>query len=143
MDLEALVTDGIRHDETGWTLESFDVKSASGTNPSATVSLKLPDGSSNSGSATGDGTFDAVFGAIAAAAGYEPALREFRVDAVTAGEDALGETSVVVDLDGASGAGQAVSTDVVEAAARAYVRALTNAVRRAGAPDTAEVSGTP
>jgi len=143
MDLEALVTDRIRHDETGWTLESFDVKSASGTNPSATVTLKLPDGSSNSGSASGDGTFDAVFGAIAAAAGYEPALREFRVDAVTAGEDALGETSVVVDLDGASGAGQAVSTDVVEAAARAYVRALTNAVRRAGAPDTAEVSGTP
>ena len=143
MDLEALVTDGIRNDESGYSLESFDVHSASGGSPTATVSIRLPDGTSSTATKSGDGTFDAVFGAIADAAGHQVALREFRVDAVTAGEDALGETSVVVDLAGVSGAGQAVSTDVVEAAARAYVRALTNAVRRADAPDIAEVSGTP
>ena len=62
-------------------------------------------------------------------------MREFRVDAVTGGQDALGETSVVLELGGGagqpvSGSGQGVSTDILEAAGRAYVRALSNALRR-------------
>ncbi len=143
MDLEALVTDEIRHDEDGFSIESFSVESSSSGSPSASVIVRTPQGDQAEGQGTGDGTFDSLFGAIAAACGLAPKLREFRVDAVTAGEDALGETSVVVDLDGVSGAGQAVSTDVVEAAAKAYVRALSNAVRRASAPETADAGATP
>ena len=143
MDLEALVTDEIRHDESGYSVESFSATTSSESKPEATVSIKLPDGSVAEGSSAGDGTVDAVFQAIANAAGIEPKLREFRVDAVTAGEDALGETSVVLDLAGFSGAGQAVSTDVVEAAAKAYVRALSNAVRRSNAPNTTDAGVTP
>ncbi|MGI8872959.1 MAG: alpha-isopropylmalate synthase regulatory domain-containing protein, partial [Egibacteraceae bacterium] len=45
-------------------------------------------------------------------------------DSVTDGQDALGEASVVLELDGRSAAGQGVSTDIIEAAALAYVRAL-------------------
>jgi 2-isopropylmalate synthase len=37
---------------------------------------------------------------------------------------------VVLELNGVTGAGQGVSTDILEAAARAYVRALSNAMRR-------------
>ncbi|MEI6448239.1 MAG: alpha-isopropylmalate synthase regulatory domain-containing protein, partial [Actinomycetes bacterium] len=143
MDLEALVTDSIRTDEDGLALESFEVSSASGSNPTASVRLRLADGTKAQATATGDGTFDSLFGAIASAAGHQPALREFRVEAVTAGEDALGETSVVVDLNGTTGAGQAVSTDVVEAAGKAYVRALSNAIRRSRSPETAGLEGTP
>jgi 2-isopropylmalate synthase len=73
---------------------------------------------------------DAVFRAINAATGSEARLREFRVDAVTAGEDALGEVSVVVDVGGRPVSGQGVSTDIIEAAGRAYARALSNAARR-------------
>ncbi|HEU0250447.1 MAG TPA: alpha-isopropylmalate synthase regulatory domain-containing protein, partial [Solirubrobacteraceae bacterium] len=61
----------------------------------------------------------------------EATLREFRVDAVTEGQDALGEVSVVVEVQGQTGAGQGVSTDIIEAAARAYVRALSIGVLRA------------
>ena len=56
---------------------------------------------------------------------------------------ALGEVSVVVDVGGVSGAGQGVSTDIIDAAARAYVRALSVAVARSrsgsavGLPETA------
>jgi 2-isopropylmalate synthase len=64
-------------------------------------------------------------------------LREFRVDAVTGGQDALGETSVVLELGGSApgeepivGSGQGVSTDILEAAGRAYVRALSNAIAK-------------
>ncbi|MEA2139308.1 MAG: hypothetical protein QOG56_2458, partial [Solirubrobacteraceae bacterium] len=35
--------------------------------------------------------------------------------------------------DGQSGSGQGVATDIIEAAGRAYVRALSNAVRKAQA----------
>jgi hypothetical protein len=42
---------------------------------------------------------------------------------------------VVVEVDGATGAGPGVSTDIIDAAARAYVRALSVAVARARAGD--------
>ncbi len=57
---------------------------------------------------------------------------------MTGGQDALGETSVVLELGGVTGSGQGVSTDILEAGARAYVRALSNAVRRRSIADEAE-----
>jgi 2-isopropylmalate synthase len=94
--------------------------------------VRGPDGEELVGSFTGDGPVDAIFHAINAATKVDARLREFRVDAVTGGQDALGETSVVLDFGGVTGAGQGVSTDILEAGARAYVRALSNAVRRHG-----------
>jgi 2-isopropylmalate synthase len=131
MDLEALVTDELREDLPGYTLEWFDVEASSRRPPHATVGVRQPDGTVAEGSFTGDGPVDAVFRAINAATGVDARLREFRVDAVTGGEDALGEVSVVVETGGLSAAGQGVATDIIEAAGRAYVRALSTAQRRA------------
>ncbi len=133
MDLEALVTDELREEIAGYALESFDVEASSQRPPHARVSIGLPDGGTASGSFTGDGPIDAVFQAINVATGKAPALSEFTIGAVTEGQDALGEVSVVVELDGYTGAGQGVSTDIIDAAARAYVRALSVAVARAQA----------
>ena len=66
-----------------------------------------------------------------AATGIDARLREFRVEAVTGGEDALGEVSVVVEYQGQSAGGQGVATDILEAAGMAYVRAISNGVRKA------------
>ncbi|MBV9464796.1 MAG: 2-isopropylmalate synthase [Solirubrobacterales bacterium] len=135
MDLEALVTDELREELAGYQLEWFDVEASSRRPPHATVGVRAPDGEELTGSFTGDGPVDAIFRAINAATGTEVRLREFRVDAVTGGQDALGETSVVLELAGGAsgepviGAGQGVSTDILEAAGRAYVRALSSAVR--------------
>ncbi|HWE32999.1 MAG TPA: 2-isopropylmalate synthase [Solirubrobacteraceae bacterium] len=130
MDLEALLTDELRSDTAGYELEWFDVEASSRRPPHATVGVRGADGEELTGSFTGDGPVDAIFRAINAATGRDARLREFRVDAVTGGQDALGETSVVLDLGGVSGSGQGVSTDILEAAGHAYVRALSNAVRR-------------
>jgi 2-isopropylmalate synthase len=134
LDLEALMTEELRETVSGYQLEWFDVEASSRRPPHATVGVRAPDGELLRGSFTGDGPVDAIFRAINAATGKDARLREFRVDAVTAGQDALGETSVVLELGGASepvsGSGQGVSTDILEAAGRAYVRALTNALRR-------------
>jgi 2-isopropylmalate synthase len=149
MDLEALVTDELRDrvvaDEgiAGYALESFEVEASSMRPPHARVTVTLPEGGSATGSFTGDGPIDAVFQAINAATGVAPKLSEFTIGAVTEGQDALGEVSVVVELAGFTGAGQGVSTDIIDAAARAYVRALSVAVARSrtdetiGLPETA------
>jgi 2-isopropylmalate synthase len=141
MDLEALLTDELREGApAGYTLEWFEVEDSSRRPPHARVGLRSPAGDELVGSFTGDGPVDAIFHAINAATGVDAKLREFRIDAVTAGQDALGETSVVLEVSGASGSGQGVSTDVLEAAARAYVRALSNAVRRRGITAEAEAA---
>jgi 2-isopropylmalate synthase len=142
MDLEALVTDELRGEEvTGYALESFEVQDSSQRPPHARVSVSLPDGQTATGSFTGDGPIDAVFRAINAAVGVEVKLAEFTIGAVTEGQDALGEVSVVVEVDGCTGAGQGVSTDIIDAAARAYVRALS--VARSRAQASSETVGLP
>jgi len=132
MDLEALVTDELREEIAGYQFEWFDVEASTRRPPHATVGIKTPDGDEVTGSFTGDGPVDAIFRAINAATGTDARLREFRVDAVTGGQDALGETSVVLEVGGITGSGQGVSTDILEAAARAYVRAVSNAIRQRG-----------
>ncbi len=147
MDLEALVTDELRsEDVAAYSLGEFEVSASSTRPPMARVEIHVgaadvpleaterraaEAGSVRIGESSGDGPVDAIFKAINAATGVDAALREFRVDAVTEGQDALGEVSVVVEVQGQTGAGQAVSTDIIEAAARAYVRALSVGVVRA------------
>jgi len=151
LDLEALLTDELRQEVAGYSLEWFDVEASTRRPPHATVGVRGPDGEELVGSFTGDGPVDAIFHAINTATQVEARLREFRVDAVTGGQDALGETSVVVEVGGVTGAGQGVSTDILEAGAHAYVRALSNAVRRQGvlaesesaAPEVPEVVRAP
>ncbi len=130
MDLEALVTDELREQLRSYKLEWFDVDVSNRRPPHARVAVRTPDGEEALGDFTGDGPVDAIFRAINAATRREARLREFRIDAVTGGQDALGEASVVLELAGQSAAGQGVSTDIIEAAAQAYVRALSNAERK-------------
>jgi 2-isopropylmalate synthase len=130
MDLEALVTDELRDELRSYALSWFDVDVSNRRPPHARVAVVTPDGDEVVGDFTGDGPVDAIFRAINAATRREARLREFRIDAVTGGQDALGEASVVLELAGHSAAGQGVSTDIIEAAAQAYVRALSNAERK-------------
>src|SRR5262245_4816468 len=130
MDLEALVTDELRAQLASYSLEWFDVEASSRRPPHATVAIRTPDGDEVRGDFTGDGPVDAIFRAINTAVRREARLREFRIDAVTGGQDALGEASVILEIAGQSAAGQGVSTDIIEAAALAYVRALSNAERK-------------
>ncbi len=131
MDLEALVTDELREEEPGYALAWFDVAASSRREPRATVAVRTPDGVEAEGTSGGDGPVDAIFRALNAATGREPRLREFRIEAVTGGQDALGEASVVLEVDGAIAAGQGVATNVLEASAIAYVRALSMAAAKA------------
>jgi 2-isopropylmalate synthase len=163
MDLEALVTDELRADteSAGYALEWFEVEASNQRPPFAKVAVRTPDDSVVEGTFNGDGPVDAIFRAINSATKIDARLREFRVDAVTGGQDALGEVSVVVELgrpgdavkhdtpgvlsgQRVTGAAQAVAPDIIHAAAIAYVRALGNAVSKArAAVSDAELAQTP
>src|SRR5438067_4331204 len=131
LDLEAIVSDEMRESPTAFVLDSFDVEASSGRSPLARARVRMPDGEVREGSFTGDGPVDAFFSALGAAVGYDARLKEYHVSAVTGGRDALGEVTVLLELDGNLSSGQGVSTDILEASGRAYLRALTNAIASA------------
>ncbi|MCU0308221.1 MAG: 2-isopropylmalate synthase [Thermoleophilia bacterium] len=131
MDLEALMSDEMRVTvDAGLALEDFAFSGGSGEVPRASVVVRGPDGDTHRGEGTGDGPVEALMRAIDAAVGSAGRLLEYAVSAVTGGPDALGEARVVCEIAGRTFAGQAVSTDVLEASAVAYLRAV-NASRHA------------
>lgn len=130
-DIEALVSDEMRTEGgDGIRLEEIGVETVTGRTPHARVTVVEEDGTRRTGEGGGDGPVNALMKAIDAAIGTEGTLLEYHVSAVTGGTDALGEARVVCDIGGRTFAGQGVSTDVLEASAIAYLRAV-NASRRA------------
>jgi 2-isopropylmalate synthase len=131
LDLEAIVSDEMRERSDAHELAWFEVEAGSRVEPKAKVGVTLPSGEEAVGESGGDGPIDAIFRAIQRATGTESELRQYTVDAVTGGEDALGEVTVVLRADGRLATGVGVATDIIEASARAYLRALSNALEGA------------
>ena len=123
-------------------LVSLRVTGGTDTEPSASVEVRLVDadvaaeqgrarGAVVAAESTGDGMVDAACGAIRRAVGRDGVtLVSFQVTAVSEGIDALGEVVVTVEAeDGQRFTGRGVSTDIVEASARAYLDALNRSRR--------------
>ncbi len=131
LDLEAIVSDQVREGGERYELAWFEVEAGSRRPPNARVAVTTPAGEEVVGEASGDGPVDAIFVAIQNATEVECDLRQYTVSAVTEGEDALGEVTVMLRAAGRLASGQGVATDILEASARAYVRALSNALEGA------------
>src|ERR1044072_9099646 len=131
LDLRAVVSDEMRERADPHELAWFEVEAGSRREPLARVAVKLPSGEEAVGESSGDGTVDAIFHAIQRATATECELRQYNVEAATGGEAALGEVSVMWRAAGRLATGQGVATDILEASARAYVRALSNALEGA------------
>ena len=123
-DLEAIAADEVGSFEGKFVMESFRVVAATGRQSRAAVKISHAEHGTFEAEAEGEGPVDAVFRAVDAATGIKGRLTDFRIDAVTGGKDALGEVRVSVEFEGQEYAGRGLSQDVVEAAARAYVRAV-------------------
>lgn len=122
-DLEAIAADEVGAFEGKFVLDSFRVVAATGRPSRAAVAISHADYGVYEAEAEGEGPVDAVFRAIDAATSIKGKLTEFRIDAVTGGKDALGEVRVRVEFEGSEYSGRGLSQDVVEAAAKAYLRA--------------------
>jgi 2-isopropylmalate synthase len=128
-DLEAIVAEELGTAvESGFQLDALEVSGGTVTVPRARV-VVVRDGRKSEATAEGDGMIDAACQAIRAATGIEATLTDFNVSSVTGGVDALGDVVVQLESDGVRVSGRGVSTDVVEAASRAYLSAVNRVVR--------------
>ncbi len=123
-DIEALAEAQIHSGPALWTLESFHTSAGTGTLPMAAVCLAHVDGRKVEDAACGDGPVDAVFKTIERITGVSVQFRDYQVRSVSVGEDAQGEVRVEIEQTGRVQRGQAVSTDIIEASALAFLQAV-------------------
>ena len=123
MDLRALVELDKYDIPSAYELDTFVINSGNKMTATAVVKLRHEDETVEEAS-TGDGPVDAVFNAIEKCAGMSFRLKEYVVRSVTGGKDAQGEVVVKLEKDGKKSRGRGLSTDIVEASAKAYVDAI-------------------
>lgn len=124
-DIVALVDDSHFVERTDlYRLEYLHISCGNTAVPTATLRLRKPDGDVVEEAAVGNGAVDAIYKAIDRATGEPVELITYQIQSVTAGRDALGEVRVQVKRGDVLANGRGVSTDVLEASAKAYLDAL-------------------
>lgn len=126
-DIEALLADEVRTEEELYALSYLKVSSESDSTPVATVRLAMKEGMVEK-TANGDGPVDAVCNAISEATGVDAKLLSYNVSSITGGLDAQGDVSINLRIDGQEVLGRGISTDIIEASAKAYLNAINKAL---------------
>jgi 2-isopropylmalate synthase len=122
-DIETLISEGMVKAPEIYSL--VDLHIVSGINQKPTAAIRL-----RSGDAVldrlehGDGPVDATYKAIASATNTKSKLLKFEVKGITGGTDALGEVVVSLEEDSRTARGHGADTDIIVAAAKAYISAL-------------------
>jgi 2-isopropylmalate synthase len=129
-DLEAIIMNAEGVSTGPWSIDELHISAGTGTIAAAGVQLSHVDGQSVKEAGVGDGPVEAAFTALERATGIDLDLKNFEVRSVSVGEDAQGEVTVTVEYNGQSFRGNGISTDIVEAAARAYLEVINRVARR-------------
>ncbi len=126
-DLEALVEDELRLIPSTFELQYIHISTGSTVVPTATVGLIQENQKNLKEAACGNGPVDAVCHAVDRLTGISCNLLDWGIRSVTSGRDALGEVVLriaAVDEPGKVYSGKGLSTDILEASAKAYVNAV-------------------
>lgn len=122
-DIRALVDAETTRVAETYVLEAVQFQSGTQMTPVATVRIKTDTGVYEE-AGTGDGPVDATYRAIERITKLDMKLESYEIRSVGSGKDALGEVSIRVTSGGSTILGRGLSTDVVEASAKAYIDAL-------------------
>jgi len=123
-DVAALCEQQFSALQEDYAYDGYSISCTSGMPPTVTLRVRH-DGRTREVTVTaGDGPVDAIFLAIEKATGIATICRDFRVQAVTVGKDAQGEVTVELEHDGEVQRGRGVSTDSLEASAKAFLAAI-------------------
>ena len=122
-DIEAILNHGRIELEEKYKLKSFNVSTGNKITSTATVSLEI-DGQVKEEAACGDGPVNALYNAIERLLGRNREIKDYNINAITSGADALGEVSIKLASKDKIVIGRGVSTDVIEASVLAYINAL-------------------
>ncbi|BDG06814.1 2-isopropylmalate synthase [Anaeromyxobacter oryzae] len=147
-DIEALVVHGqiLGKGSVAWELEALSTTSGTGTLPCASVALRAAGGGRFQEVAAGDGPVDAVYRAIEKVTGVSVKLRDYQIASVSTGEDAQGEVTIEVEHPTGVYRGRALSTDIIEGSARAFLDVVNRIALKIGPPRESEARtemGTP
>ncbi len=123
-DLIALMQEGGRKGNDIYVLDYIFAATGSTMLPTATVRIKKGDKVFED-AATGDGPIDAVYKAINQMVKSNVKLIDYQIKSITKGKEAQGEVTVRVQENGEEVNGRGMSTDIIEASAKAYLDALT------------------
>jgi 2-isopropylmalate synthase len=128
-DILALVEEKVSTQETYYDLNGIQLSYGNQMVPTAVVHLTGKSGRLEE-TATGNGSVDAIFKAIDKAVAEVVELVDYRIVSVTHGKDALGEVHLKLQQNDLIVLGRGVSTDILEASAKAYVDALNRLLNR-------------
>src|SRR5690606_34047721 len=133
-DLIALVEEKWGEPKTEvYALEGVQLSSGNQSVPTASVRLRnARTGEILEEAACGNGSLDAIFKAIDRITGEEVELVDCKIVSVTRGKDALGEVYVQLNQKELTVQGRGVSTDILEASARAYIDGINRLIQRRG-----------
>lgn len=127
IDIEAILADEVRTSSDVYALEYIHVSSGTDATPTATVRLRR-NGEVIEKTSTGDGQVDAACKAIQRATGVKGKLISYNVSSITEGLDAQGDVTIQLEINSKSVLGRGVSTDIIEASAKAYLNAVNKAI---------------
>ncbi|WP_026676485.1 2-isopropylmalate synthase [Fictibacillus gelatini] len=105
-------------------LLDFHVSYGTTNIPTATISLKTPEGSEIQEAGTGSGSVEAIYNTIDKMLSMDVHLKDYRIQSVGAGRDALAQVYVSLEFDGREFNGRGTSQDVLKASAKAYIHAV-------------------
>ncbi len=131
-DLEAIVSEQVQLPEALFQLKLVQVSCGTSLMPTATVTVVGEEGEEKTAVSLGTGPVDAVVRALDSLTEEPNDLIEFSVKSVTEGIDALGEVTIRIRRDGNLFSGHSADTDVVVAAAQAYINAINRLVAAEG-----------
>ncbi|MFB4210753.1 2-isopropylmalate synthase [Shouchella sp. JSM 1781072] len=124
-DLYALMIDqGDEDQEHQYKLEALQVSYGTNQTPTATIKLKHVKGSEYTEASTGSGSVEAIYNTLAKLTDFHYRLKDYRIQSITEGEDALAEVHVNLSKNDRSHSGRGVANDVLEASAKAYIHAV-------------------
>jgi 2-isopropylmalate synthase len=101
-------------------LEYLNVTGGVGVIPTATVRI-ASEGKVKQEAATGDGVVDATTKAIDRVVGFQIRMKDYHLDAISEGREAQGRVKIVAVAPEGTFTGIGMSTDIVEASAKAYM----------------------
>ncbi len=127
-DLEAIVNDETHVIEQTYKLEYLQIACGSGPLPTASVMISIKGEKTEKVAACGDGPVDAAYGAIRIATGQKPKLESYSIRALTEGKEAMGESTVKISNNKKMYIGKGISTDIIEASAKAFIDAINKMV---------------
>ncbi|RLE08694.1 2-isopropylmalate synthase [Candidatus Aerophobetes bacterium] len=128
-DLIFIVEEQTFHIPEVYSLEYIHTVSGNQILPTATVRIRKKDEVFQE-AACGDGPIDAAYKAIDRVTGLKANLLDYSIRSVTGGKDALGEVMVKIETEDGIVTGRGVSTDIIEASAKAYINAINRLIYR-------------